>query len=119
MAIDLSLDHDQLLIQRTAHDFFQQRCTPEVVREIEDGDLGYAPDLWREMAGLGWLGITIPEELRRTGGPSSTCMPIYEEMGRFLVPSPHLDTVAVAAEAILASGPTRRSSIVAARDRRR
>ena len=46
------------------------------------------------MAGLGWLGITIPEEYGGTGGRFLDLLPIYEEMGRFLVPSPHLDTVA-------------------------
>jgi alkylation response protein AidB-like acyl-CoA dehydrogenase len=104
VAIDLSLDQDQLHIQRTAHDFFRQRCTPETIREIEDGELGYPPDLWREMAGLGWLGITIPEEYGGTGGTFLDLLPIYEEMGRFLVPSPHLDTVAVAGETILSAG---------------
>jgi alkylation response protein AidB-like acyl-CoA dehydrogenase len=104
MAIDLSLDQEQLHIQQTAHDFFEQRCPPEVVREIEDGELGYSPDLWREMAGLGWLGITLPEEYGGTGGTFLDLLPIYEEMGRFLVPSPHLDTVAVAGDAILNAG---------------
>jgi alkylation response protein AidB-like acyl-CoA dehydrogenase len=104
MAIDLSLDQEQLHIQQTAHDFFEQRCPPEVVREIEDGELGYSPELWREMAGLGWLGITLPEEYGGTGGTFLDLLPIYEEMGRFLVPSPHLDTVAVAGDAILNAG---------------
>ncbi len=104
MAIDLSLDVDQLLIQQSAHDFFERRCTPEMVREVEEGELGYAPDLWREMAGLGWLGITLPEEYGGTGGTFLDLLPIYEEFGRFLVPSPHLDTVAVAGDTILTAG---------------
>jgi alkylation response protein AidB-like acyl-CoA dehydrogenase len=104
VGIDLSLDQDQLLVQRSAHDLFQRRCSPEDVRAIEDGELGYAPDLWREMADLGWLGITFPETFGGTGGSFLDLYPIYEEMGRFLVPSPHLDTVAVAGEVVLAAG---------------
>jgi alkylation response protein AidB-like acyl-CoA dehydrogenase len=104
VAIDLSLDSDQLLVQRSAHDVFRRRCSPAVVRDIEAGDLGYVPDLWQEMAALGWLGITYPEAYGGTGGTFLDLYPIYEEMGRFLVPSPHLDTVAVAGEVILAAG---------------
>ena len=56
------------------------------------------------MADLGWLGITIPAEFGGGGGRFLDLYPIYEEMGRFLVPSPHLDTVAVAADVVLAAG---------------
>ena len=42
------------------------------------------------MAGLGWLGITIPSGVRRCAAAAFLDLfPIYEEMGRFLVPSPH------------------------------
>jgi alkylation response protein AidB-like acyl-CoA dehydrogenase len=104
MAIDLTLGEDQLLLQRSANEFFRKHCPPEFVREIEDGELGYSPDLWREMASLGWLGITYPEEYGGTGAGFLDLYPIYEEMGRFLVPSPHLDTVVVAGDTILAAG---------------
>ena len=104
MAVDLSLDSDQLLVQRSANEFFRRHCPPEVVREIEDGTLGYSPEMWQEMARLGWLGVTYPEEYGGTGGGFLDLYPICEEMGRFLVPSPHLDTVAVAGEIVLAAG---------------
>ena len=104
MAIDLTLDHDQLMVQRSASEFFRKRYPHEVVRAIEDGDLGYAPDGWRQMAELGWLGITFPEAYGGGGGSFLDLYPIYEEMGRYLVPSPHLDTVAVAGETIVTAG---------------
>src|SRR6266542_1262228 len=104
MAIDLTLDDHQLLLQQSAHDFFRKRFPSEVVREIEAGALGYAPESWREMAQLGWLGITFPEHHGGSGGSFLDLYPIYEEMGRFLVASPHLDTVAVAGEIIRTAG---------------
>lgn len=104
MSIDLALDEHQQLLQRSASEFFAKRSPVERVREIEDGDLGYSPELWREMADLGWLAITSPEAYGGTGGSLLDLYPIYEEMGRFLVPSPHLDTVVVAGEVILAAG---------------
>jgi len=104
VAIDLELDEHQVMLQRSAHEFFAKRFPIEMVREIEDGVVGYAPDVWNEMASLGWLGITIPEAHGGTGGRFLDLYPIYEEMGRFLVPSPHLDTVVVGGGLILAVG---------------
>ena len=104
MATDLTFDADRLLVQQTAGDLFRRRYPPEVVRELEESELGYSPDGWREMAGLGWLGITFPEQHGGTGGTFLDQFPIYEEMGRHLVPSPHLDTVAVAGDLLLAAG---------------
>ena len=104
MAIDLTLDDHQLLLQRSASELFRKRYPSEVVRAIEDGDLGYSPEGWQELAELGWLGIRFPERYGGGGGRFLDLYPIYEEMGRFLVPSPHLDTVAVAGEIVLAAG---------------
>jgi 3-oxocholest-4-en-26-oyl-CoA dehydrogenase beta subunit len=104
MAIDLTLDDHQLLLQRSANELFRKRYPSEVVRAIEDGGLGYSPEGWHELAELGWLGISFPERYGGGGGGFLDLYPIYEEMGRFLVPSPHLDTVATAGEIILASG---------------
>lgn len=104
MGIDLNLDEHQLMLQRSAREFFAKRFPPEIVREIEDGVVGYSPDVWNEMASLGWLGITLPETYGGTGGRFLDLYPLYEEMGRVLVPSPHLDTVAVAGDVILSVG---------------
>jgi 3-oxocholest-4-en-26-oyl-CoA dehydrogenase beta subunit len=104
MAIDLTLDDHQVMLQRSANELFRKRYPSDVVRAIEEGGLGYSPEGWRELAGLGWLGICFPERYGGGGGGFLDLYPIYEEMGRFLVPSPHLDTVAVAGEIILTSG---------------
>ena len=100
MAIDLSLSEEQLHLQSSANEFFTQHCPPATVREIEAGDLGYSPEMWHDMAELGWLGITYPESYGGSGGRFLDLYPLYEEMGRFLVPSPHLDTVVVVGETV-------------------
>lgn len=104
MAIDFSLDEHQLMLEQSANEFFRRRYPSEFVRAVEAGDVGYAPEHWREMADLGWLGITIPTEYGGGGGRFLDLFPLYEAMGRFLVPSPLLDTVAVAADVVLAVG---------------
>jgi alkylation response protein AidB-like acyl-CoA dehydrogenase len=107
MAIDLSFDEHQLMLQQSAGEFFRRRYPSETVRELEAGDVGYSPADWRELAALGWLGVTFPERYGGGGGRFLDLFPIYVEMGRHLVPSPHLDTVAVAADVLLAVGSDR------------
>ena len=74
MAIDLSFDDDQLMLQRSAGEFFRRRYPSETVREIEAGDVGYSPDTGARWPSLGWLGITIPEPYGGGAGASSTCI---------------------------------------------
>ena len=37
----------------------------ETVREVEDDPIGYPDKFWAQLAELGLLGMTLPEELRR------------------------------------------------------
>ena len=68
MAIDFSLNEAQKLIQSTAQNFFERNCPTKIVRELEASERGYSPEMWQQMAELGWLGITYPEEY---GGPAA------------------------------------------------
>ncbi len=104
MAIDLSLNERQRDLQTAAHQVFSAQCPTSTIREIEAGEVGYQPDLWADMAARGWLGLTLPSAFGGSDGDFLDYYPLYEEMGRFLVPGPHLDTVALAADAILEAG---------------
>ena len=68
MAINLSLDENQLLLQQSVGEFLRRRCPLDAVRTLEESATGYSGEMWREMGGLGWLGITIPENYGGTGG---------------------------------------------------
>ncbi len=56
------------------------------------------------MADRGWLGLAFPSAYGGARRRFLDLYPLYEEMGRFLVPSPHLDTVALAGDVILEAG---------------
>jgi alkylation response protein AidB-like acyl-CoA dehydrogenase len=104
MAIDLAFAPAQLTLQQEAHQLFADRCSPATVRDLEEGALGYDPALWQEMAQRGWLGWTFPSAYSGRDGRFLDLYLLYEEMGRFLVPSPHLDTFAVCGDLLLAAG---------------
>lgn len=72
-------------------------------RGLEHGD-AYAADLWKEAAGMGWLGVAIPEAYGGLGlGPVFLCG-LAEEFGRLLAPLPLESSVFGAAEALLLAG---------------
>jgi alkylation response protein AidB-like acyl-CoA dehydrogenase len=104
MTFDLSLEAHQQDLQRAAQGLFADRCPRTVVRDVEDGTAGYLPDLWEEMAGLGWLGLALPSEYGGSDGGFLDLYVLYEEMGHYMVPGPHLDTAGLAADLILSVG---------------
>jgi acyl-CoA dehydrogenase len=101
--MDLVVTEEQTLLQRAAKDFVAARSPIARVREGHRGHEPVSRALWREMAGLGWLGLTIPEAHGGTGLGYRFAMVVLEELGRELVPEPLVSTLA-GAEAILRGG---------------
>lgn len=101
----LVLDEEHQLLQQTAAEFVRSKSSLKRIRALRDsGDrLGFSRDLWREMAGLGWTGIVLPEKYGGAGLGYSHLMVVMEELGRGLMPEPMIPTV-FAAEALLLGG---------------
>jgi alkylation response protein AidB-like acyl-CoA dehydrogenase len=104
--LDLVLTEEQELLARTARELVTGRSSLRRIRTLRDSQDadGFSRDLWREMAGLGWLGITIPESFGGSGLGAMDQMVVLEEMGRGLMPEPMLSTVLLGANAILLGG---------------
>lgn len=102
--MDFGLSTEQEMLKKTARDFLEKECSEALVREVEAGDKGYSQELWHKMAGLGWLGLIYPERYGGAGGNILDLAILYEEMGRAMVPSPHLSTVVLCGLTILAAG---------------
>lgn len=98
--MDVAPEERQVELAEVARRLFAARCPLPAVRELEESADGYSPGLWREMARLGWLGLGHPG----TGSGLADLVALYAEMGRALVPSPHLPSAVVAAHALLAAG---------------
>jgi alkylation response protein AidB-like acyl-CoA dehydrogenase len=95
MAIDLRFDEQQRQVQDTANDFFAKNSPTSLARQYENSETPFPRDLWGKMAELGWLGMSFPEEYDGLACSFLDMYALYIEMGRHLVPSPHLDTVAL------------------------
>ncbi len=104
--MDLVLNEEQEMLARSARELVTGRSSLRRIRQLRDAHDadGFSRELWREMAALGWLGITIPEELGGAGLGWMDQMVVLEEMGRGLMPEPFTSTVLLGATALVLGG---------------
>jgi alkylation response protein AidB-like acyl-CoA dehydrogenase len=102
--MELTFSQEQQMLRDTVRGMLAAHSPVEVVRKMEDDPIGYPADLWKKLAELGLLGLTLPE---RYGGADLTTLDaaiLYEEMGRALAPSPHFVSAVLSAGVIAAAG---------------
>ena len=102
--MDLGLDEQQEMLKNFARDFLEKECPESLVREMEEDEQGYSPDLWKKMAEQGWMGLIIPEDQGGTGMTLCELVVLLEEFGRALVPGPFISTVVLGAVPIMEAG---------------
>jgi len=59
------------------------------VRRLRGTDPGFERSVWQAMAGMGWLGILVPEEHGGLGLKLRAALIIAEQLGRALYPEPY------------------------------
>lgn len=91
--MDLAFSEEQEMLSKSARDFLADKCPTTLVREMEEDEKGYSPELWKEMADLGWLGLPFREKYEGGGMGLLDLIVLLEEMGRACLPGPFLSTV--------------------------
>jgi isovaleryl-CoA dehydrogenase len=86
--VDFSLTDAQSDFVAAIRDFCRRECgTQEQREELTHGYTeSHNDSLYRKMAGLGWLGVTIPEEYGGSGGGMLDACLFMEETSRGLAP---------------------------------
>jgi acyl-CoA dehydrogenase len=104
--MDLVLTEDQDLLSKTAADFVAEHSPVSRFRKLRDtrDATGFSRELWKEMAGLGWVGIPFPEEFGGAGLGFAELAVVLEQLGRKLAPEPFLSTVLLGGQALLLGG---------------
>ena len=77
---DLALSEEQQLAQRTARDFAREKVLPRAREIDEHGKV--PPELIREMASLGFMGIYVPESYGGAGLDALSYALVSEEINR-------------------------------------
>jgi alkylation response protein AidB-like acyl-CoA dehydrogenase len=79
--MDLALTDDQSDFIASIRSFVADRCPPSLLNRFEE-DGEYPADLYREMAGLGWVGLVFPERYGGSEVPATYMTLLAEELGR-------------------------------------
>src|SRR5690349_927773 len=87
---------DQEALRTEARRWLDEHYPPERVAELADSEAGWDPASWAELAQLGWLGVSVPEEEGGAGLGFLEEAVLLEELGRALYPGPYFSTVALA-----------------------
>ena len=107
---DLSPDAGQRMLAESVERFVADHYAYPEWRRRVDAEPGISETLWHQMAELGWLGLSVPEELGGHGGTFADLLQVLEQLGQGLVTEPVASTVAVAADLLA------QSTAAAARD---
>jgi alkylation response protein AidB-like acyl-CoA dehydrogenase len=107
--MDVKLSEEQKLIRSSAKEFLKAEVPTDLVRELEESEEGYSPELWKKMAGLGWIGLNIPEDYDGMGLDFLDLIILLEEVGYHLLPGPLFSTVAAAFPIILGGSEEQKS----------
>jgi len=96
--MNFGFTEEQELLREEVRKFLDASCPLEEVRKISEaeGGPGYAPELWKQIAELGWLGLLVPEEHGGAGLGFEDLVVVLEETGRSLFPSPLLSNTLAA-----------------------
>ncbi|MFC1871471.1 acyl-CoA dehydrogenase family protein [Chloroflexota bacterium] len=99
--MDFNLSEEQETFKKAARDFLAERLSKAEVRKMEESDTGYSPEIWKEMAGLGWMGMVFPEKYGGRGKGFLHLAVLLEEMGRACLPGPYFSTVVLGGFSIM------------------
>jgi len=95
--MDFSFSSDQQLLKNSARAFLDEHCKPAAVRLLWDDPRGESDTMWKEMAQLGWLGLSLPEAYGGSGLGMVESAILLDELGRAAYPGPYWPTVLAAA----------------------
>ena len=102
--MNLKLSEEQEMLRTMARDFLTNKYPKTTVKEILADEKGYSPELWKEMAELGWQGLVIPDKYGGNGMTFQDLSILLEEMGRVCLPAPFFATVLLGAYPITDAG---------------
>jgi alkylation response protein AidB-like acyl-CoA dehydrogenase len=110
--MNYNFTEEQEMLRASARDFLEKEYTESVISELEAGDLGYSPDIWKKIADLGWLGLVYPEQYGGVGMNLIDLAVLFEEFGRAMLASPYMSTVVLSGLTILEAGNKEQKSSI-------
>jgi hypothetical protein len=66
--MNFTLSEEQQLLKDSVDRFVRESYALDARRALAASEFGYSEQNWRQMAELGWLGVTVPEAHGGIGG---------------------------------------------------
>lgn len=85
-------------------DMFDEEAAPEKLRELWESNTGRSETLWKRLAEVGMTGLLIDEERGGSGATELEAIVLLEEVGRYCVPDPVLESVFIGTPLIAEGG---------------
>jgi alkylation response protein AidB-like acyl-CoA dehydrogenase len=101
MSIAISEEHRALA--ESVAGFLTDHQSRAAARALLTAEAEELPDFWAELAGLGLLGLHVPEDLGGSGFGLAETLVVAEQMGAFLAPGPFVPSV-IASAVLAAAG---------------
>ncbi|MFF4025483.1 acyl-CoA dehydrogenase [Nocardia elegans] len=99
----LALTEDHLAIAEAVRSFLTDQKAHDLARRLLDDPETDVAGLWKQLAGLGWLGLHLPSEFGGDDYGLPELAVVAEELGAVVAPLPFIATV-VASSVLAASG---------------
>jgi alkylation response protein AidB-like acyl-CoA dehydrogenase len=102
--VDFGFSPEQEQIRASARDFLAKECPSTFVRQMMEDERGDSATFWSKMAGLGWMGLIVPEQYGGAGLGYVDLVVVLEEMGRVVAPGPFFASVLLGSVTIIEGG---------------
>ncbi len=97
-------DPDALDFADSVRDLLSDAAGSTALRGAWDNENGLIPGLWKQLAEVGVLGLTVPEEYGGSGADLTSALPVLVETGRAATPEPVVETLVGTAVLAAAGG---------------
>ena len=102
--MDFSINEETMMLKNNAARFLKEKVTGALIKELLKTDTGYSESLWKEMANLGWLGMTYDEQYGGSGMNFFDICVLFEEIGKSGFPSPFFSSAILSGMVINEAG---------------
>jgi alkylation response protein AidB-like acyl-CoA dehydrogenase len=109
--MDFAFNDEQEELRSMAQAFLEENSSSEQIRKAMESDLGYDPEVWRQIGSeLGWTSVHIPEQYGGLGLGYVELVALMEMMGGSLLCAPFFSSVCLGANALLVAGSEEQKS---------
>ena len=98
--MDLSLSETQEMFKKVAADFVKAEVPAHQMTQWYKNKQTFQPQVVKKAAGLGWLGMMLPEQYGGAEVGATDCAVVFEELGHGPVPGPLFTSGILAAQMI-------------------